>query len=239
MRKLGFPLFVALFSVTALNAQPRVIFETATLAVRSGSVEVQRGNTWSPVSAGERLAPGERVRTAKGSSAALEIGIGKMITLNELSQVLIVDSNGRPIVELEHGSMKVFAATDIQVAAKDTMLETADQPLDLELGYQADRLNLTVFNGAVRNGPVIIRGEKEDSRTRTNGPYVPNASQFQGAVTANPTYYIYPYFLYGNHDPNAGAIVPPVVNNPTNPGYRPTQIVPPMSDPIRVPVTKP
>jgi ferric-dicitrate binding protein FerR (iron transport regulator) len=239
MKKIGLALFIGLVSGAALNAQLRVIFETAKLAVRSGVVEVQRGNTWLPISAGERLTPGERIRTAKGSSAALEIGLGKMITLNDLSQVLIIESNGRPIVELESGSMKVFAATDIQVAAKNTMLETADQPLDLELGYQADRLNLTVFNGAVRNGPVIIRGENEDSRTRTNGPYGPDASQRHGAVTANPTYYVYPYFLYGNHDPNAGAIVPPVVNNPTNPGYRPTQIVPPMSDPIRVPVTKP
>jgi hypothetical protein len=55
----------------------------------------------------------------------------------------------------------------------------------------------------------------------------------------NQTFYVYPYVSLGNADPNAGAIVPPVVNNPTNPGYRPTQIVPPMSDPIRVPVTQP
>src|SRR5262249_20203510 len=164
MKKLGFSLFVALISVAILNAQVTASVN-ARLAIRSGVVEVQRGNTWQAIGAGERLNPGERIRTAKGSSAALEIGPGKIITLNEQSQVLIGQSNGTPIVELESGSMKVFAASDIQVAAKDTMLESTDRPLDLELGYQADSLNLTVFNGAVRNGAVIIRGN-EDEITR-------------------------------------------------------------------------
>jgi hypothetical protein len=53
----------------------------------------------------------------------------------------------------------------------------------------------------------------------------------------SPNIYVYPN-VYGGRDPNAGAIVPPVVINPTNPGYRPTQVVPPMSDPIREPVRK-
>ena len=225
MKKLSL-LLAAVFSVTALNAQS----PNTRLVIRSGIVEVQRGNIWLPISVGESLNAGERIRTASGSTAALEIGPGKVITLNEQSQIQI-----GPVMQLESGSMRVFSTSDIQVAAKDTTLQSSERPLDLELGYQADGLNLTVFNGAVRNGPMIIRGGNQDPTVRTHIADG-RASRNHGDVVANPAFYIYPYFLYGNPDPNAGRIVPPVVNNPANPGYRPTQIVPPMSDPIRVPV---
>jgi hypothetical protein len=121
------------------------------------------------------------------------------------------------------------------------MLESADRPLDLELGYEAGRLSLTVFNGAVRNGSLVIRGGNEDPsvRTYTVNKNLRRNDPYGQQIVVDPTFYVYPYFLYGNTNPNAGRIVPPVVNNPTNPGYRPTQIVPPMSDPIRVPVKQP
>jgi len=183
---------------------------------------------------------GERIRTAVGSSASFEVGIESVVTLNESTEVQLRLVNGSPLVQLERGSMKVFSPSAIQVGAKDTVLESADRPLDMELGYQADRLDLTVFNGSVRNGAVVVHGS-QDSTTRTYTAGRTRAGGYgNGFVAANPTVYVYPYFLYGNPgvpDPNAGRIVPPVVNNPTNPGYRPTQVVPPMSDPIRVPVT--
>ena len=40
--------------------------------------------------------------------------------------------------------MKVFSATDIQVAAKDTIFQSVEHPLDMQVGVQADRLNLMV-----------------------------------------------------------------------------------------------
>lgn len=232
MKTLEFNLLIAVLGVAALNAQSQT--PTARLSARMGSVEVQRGNAWLPVSPGDALNVGERVRTTAGSSAAIEIGPNKVITLNEVTEVQVRESNGSPIVQLERGSMKVFSASEIQVGAKDTMLESAEKPLDMELGYQADRLNLTVFNGAVRNGPVVVHAPQDsNTRTYTAGG---RGQQRNGYVIANPTVYVYPYFLYGTPDPNEGRIVAPIVNNPTNPGYRPTQVVPPMSDPIRVPV---
>ena len=239
MKKLALPLFIAVFGAAALQAQS-LSEPNVKLVIRSGLVEVQRGNIWFPMTLGDVLRTGEHVRTANGSTAALQIGPESVVTLNEQSVVTIGQraSDGSAVVELERGSMKVFAPSDILVAAKDTMLESAERPLDLELGFQADKVNLTIFNGAVRNGSMIIRGGNQDPTMRT---YVANGrSSREGEnVLVNPTYYVYPYFLYGNPDPNAGRIVPPVVNNPTNPGFRPTQVVPPMSDPIRVPVTKP
>ena len=229
-------LLIAVFSVAVLNAQaPEASQNAARLVARIGGVEVQRGAIWMAANPGEVLNAGVRVRTTMGSSAAIEVGENKVITLNASTEVEVRQSNGSPLVRLESGSMKVFSASDIQVAAKDTVLESAERPLDMEIGYQADRLNLTVFNGAVRNGAVVVHGSQDsNSRNYTAGG---RQQQRNGYVVANPFLYVYPYFLYGNPDPNAGRIVPPVVNNPTNPGYRPTQVVPPMSDPIRVPVT--
>jgi hypothetical protein len=109
--------------------------------------------------------------------------------------------------------------------------------LDLELGYQGDKLNMTVFNGAVRTGSVTIRGGSEDSRTRSIS--AGRSGRRNEIMVPNPRVFVYPYFMYGDAAPIDGRIVPPAVNNPTHPGYRPTQIVPPMSDPLRVPVTKP
>jgi hypothetical protein len=234
------------FGVRLLNGQPSPVPPNPRLAVRSGLVEVQRGSLWLPLTLGDSLKAGERVRTASGSSAVIEVGPDQLVTLNEVSMVRIgqvaqANGAGAPVVELESGSMKVFSSFDIRVTAKDTVLEGAGQPLDLELGYQAGKLNLTVFNGAVQNGPITIRGGTQDPSVRT---YTAGAGgrpwpRREDAVIANPVFYVYPYFMYGQPDPNAGRIVPPVVNNRTNPGYRPTQVVPPMSDPLRVPVTKP
>src|ERR1051325_6128741 len=156
MKKAAICLWVLLFSFTALPAQAQA--QAARLVIRSGLVEVQRGNVWLPISIGELVNAGESIRTASGSMAALEIGSGKVVTLNEASQVQVGISNSASIVQLDSGSMKVFAASDnrdnILVAAKDTLLEPAERPLDMELGYQSDKLNLTIFNGAVRNGPM-------------------------------------------------------------------------------------
>jgi len=224
-------------SAAVLNAQS-LPSQNARLAIRSGIVEIQHGNMWVQMASGDTLRAGEHVRTGSGSLAALEIAPGTVVTLNELSQVRLGDSGKTPAVRLENGSMKVFSTSDIKVAAKETILESAGQPLEMELGFVSDKLNLRVLNGAVQNGPVMIHGGNHDPGTRT---YTANgrSEQRQATEAPNNIFYIYPNSSSSNGDPNAGAIVPPVVNNRTNPGYRPNQIVPPMSDPIRVPVTQP
>lgn len=236
MKRLGLTSIVALFSVLSLQAQTPAQ-SSARLVAGGGIVEVLRNNTWGQVAAGELINPGDRIRTATGSSAALELGPGTVITLSEATEIQVRDSNGSPFVQLDSGNMKVFSATDIQVAAKDIMLQSVERPLDMQVGVQADRLNLMVLSGAVRNGGVTIRGS-EDTSVRT---YTANARSLHHGYSYPDSglysnFYIYPYFMYGN--PGTGGIVPPTVLNPTHPGYRPEQIVPPMSDPIRVPVQR-
>src|SRR5437588_8691690 len=117
MKRLGFPLFIVMLSVAALYAQSNP--SSARVVGRSGIVEVLRGNIWVPIAPGDLLNAGDRVRTGDGSSSAVEAGPGKVITLNERSEVEVRDSRGSPLVQLVSGSMKVFATSDIQVAAKD------------------------------------------------------------------------------------------------------------------------
>ena len=243
MRKLLITLLMGILSVVLLQAQTPAQ-SAPRLVARSGIVEVQRNNTWSPIAAGDPISAGDRIRTASGSSAALELGPGKIITLNPGTEIQVRDGNGSPSVQLESGNMKVFAATDIQIAVKDTVLQSVERPLDMQVGVQADRLNLMVLSGAVRNGAVTIRGA-EDTNVRTytaNGHSLHHGYSYPySGLYSN--FYVYPYIMYGNGGTygNAGTgtiggIVPPTVFNPTNPGYRPDQIVPPMSDPIRVPI---
>jgi hypothetical protein len=98
-----------------------------------------------------------------------------------------------------------------------------------------------VNSGAVRAGSLNIRGAEDSSkRTFTAGG---RWGVKDNNVVYYPAVYFYPYVIYGN--PGGGFLpqnvptqgtVPPVVLNPTHPGYRPEQIVPPMTDPLRPPV---
>src|SRR4051794_32173327 len=108
MRKLGLHISIWAFSVASLYSQGSAP-APARLVASHGTAEVQRGDVWVAIAAGGWLSSGERVRTGRGSSAVVEAGSGKVITLNEGSQAQVRDSNGSPIVQLESGSMKVFA----------------------------------------------------------------------------------------------------------------------------------
>src|SRR6266850_4429791 len=215
MRKLGIELVIAMSGIAALHAQT-MAQSKARLVVVGGVVEVQRNNAWVQTAPGEQLNSGERVRTGMFSSAGLELGPGKVITLAERTEIQVGESNnGSPIVQLEGGNIKVFSATDIQVAAKDTMLQSVEQPLDMQVGLQGDRLNVMVLSGAVRNGSMTIHGA-EDTGIRTYTANSRSALYHGYSGATYPVFYIYPYFMYGNRG-NGG-------------------VVPPMSDPIRPPI---
>ena len=113
----------------------------------------------------------------------------------------------------EPGPMESIAQTLCDVP--DDSLESQLVTFDMLVGLEGDRLNVTVLSGAVRNGSITIRAAP-DSNVRT---YTANSrSLYRGYSAPYPSFYIYPYFMYGN--PGNGGIVPPTVLNP------PTQIRP-------------
>src|ERR1041384_4918159 len=109
MSKVLMAALIALIGVTTARAQAATA-PSARLALSSGVVEVQRGNVWKRVGAGEVLNPGERIRTSSGFWAAMEFDPGRVVTLTEGTEIEIRRSNGAPVVQLESGSIKVFAA---------------------------------------------------------------------------------------------------------------------------------
>ncbi|PYR96321.1 MAG: hypothetical protein DMG12_26570 [Acidobacteria bacterium] len=232
LRMLGFLLLIAGFSVVTVKAE-----SAATLSGRIGNIQVQRNGAWMEARTGEQINPGEKVRTANGSAAAVELGPGKVVTLSENTQIEVRSSDGSLSVRLESGNMKVVSASDIQVSARDTTLQSAARPLDIDLGYQADKLNLTVNAGAVRTGPIIIRGT-EDSAKRSYAPAanppqygIPfGYSNIYGNSFGYPNAYSYPYMIFANP-----GFAQPNVQNPYS-GIMPGQIIAPMSDPLRPPV---
>jgi FecR protein len=207
MNRVSTAALVALIGSTTLHAQAGAS-SSARLAVSSGIVEVLHGTVWSPIRAGEALNPGEHLRTSNGSWAAVEFDPNRIITLTERTEIEVGTSNVAPVVQLVAGSIKVFAASDVQIATKNTIFETAERPLDMELGYQGDQLNLTVFSGAVRNGSITVRGNQETNtsnvRTYSAGSHRPDYTNGAGVY---PNVYVYPYFMYGNRTPNQG---PPI-----------------------------
>src|SRR5437773_6139564 len=242
IRKPAITVIVGIISAASLQAQTASP-SSARLGARSGIVEVQRNNTWSPIAAGDQIDAGDRIRTAIGSLAALGLGPGKTITLSPSTEIQFGDPTGTLSVQLVAGNMKVFSAADIQVAANDTVLEGVKRPVDMQVGLQGDRLDVMVRSGAVKSGAMTIRGAEDTSvRMDTADGPSPHRRHFSSDPGASPTFYVYPYIIWGNAgaygNAGNGAIVPPTVLNPTHPGYRPEQIVPPMSDPIRIPVQK-
>jgi hypothetical protein len=252
VKVLGFSILIAMTIAATSNAQtnpqPAQAAESssARLVGRSGRVEIQRGNGWLTLSSGGVINTGDRVRTGIRSSAAIELGPGRVATLSENTEVQVRQSDGTPVVQLESGNMKVVSAEEnIQVAAKETVIESTERPVDIEIGYEDDRINLTVNTGAVRNGAIVIRGPQQDTSKRT---YAAGGRKTVQAPVAYPNPYMYPYtypYFYVNpygvlfpqsNFPPQGT-VPPVVFNPTHPAYRPDQIVPPMSNPLAVPIT--
>ena len=222
----GIMTLIALFSTVTLNAQSR-----ATLAARIGTVEVMRNGAWTVVGLGEAINAGERLRTGEGSSAAVDLGPGRIITLSEGSQIEVIASNGSAAVRLEIGNIKVVSEGDIQVSTKETTLTTGDKPLHMELGYKGDDINVKVITGAVRNGPMVIWGAEESTkRIYSSG----GRGRRSGSTVVFPNVYFYPYVVYGNR-----TVIRNATEKPSYPGYWPSQIIPPMTNPLRPPVHYP
>ena len=203
LRTVGVLIVITAFSAL-LNAQTN-----ARLVARSGTVEVLRGSVWVQVLPNEPIYSGESIRTGSASAAAMEFGAGRIITLNERTDIALQDSNGSPTVQLTAGSMRVVSEGDIQISTKETTFESAEKPLDIEIGYLADKPNLTVLTGAMRAGAIVVRGADRTKRYSAGG----SLRGYQGSFVC-PTFNFYPYVIYGD----------PAAQNPPFPNpfpYRP------------------
>lgn len=209
-------ILIGIFSAT-LQAQPN-----ATLSARAGIVEILRTGAWQPAESGDAIVSGERIRTGSRSSAALQLASGKVVTLSEKTEVELSDVNGSPGLKVQTGHMKVVSDGSVETEASNTAAQVSE-PSNTELDRLPQNLNITVITGGMQDSAPFIR-----RATPVVAPPAYGTSLFPNSNY--PTYYVYPYFSYGN----PGLIQ----NNLRNPysGIRPGQIVPPMTDPLRPPV---
>jgi len=216
---LGSLLLIVAFSAS-INAQSPDV----SLTGRIGTVEILRNGAWVAAMAGDEVAPGEHVRTGRQSSAALQLGKGKVITLSELTEVE-VQANSSLSLKLETGRMKVVSDGNPQVATNHVPPEPRQEPADAAPGAKDNDRNITIIvnnNGA---NPAV-------------SPYTPPAPTIPryGDGLTNSTFYSFPFF------PSFGSpvFIPNVVQGPEFhgdfPGNRPGVVVPPMTDPLRPPV---
>jgi hypothetical protein len=206
--------FGFLVLLTASVAVPLQAQSSATLGGRIGTVQIFRNGSWEQANPGDAIASGERVRTGTGSSAAVELGPGRVVILNDRSEAELREANGSPSLQLRSGTMRVSSEANLPVLPVAPLPE---KPRDLELGREKE---------GSRNIEIVIR-TADDSR---NGGYRSGhrAGQFPNTFFYPNNIYFYPYVIFGGN-----------IQNPPNPGYSPSQIIPPMTDPLRPPVHYP
>lgn len=219
-------LIVGLMAGIAIaQSSPRII-------AGNGTIEISRGNGWMPLSITDQIAAKDRIRTGVGSFATLEFTPGKAVILGDQTEISLQQAGSSPMVVLVSGNIKVVSDSEIRIDAKGSMLESAGEPLEMDVLDRAGRMNVIVNKGAVRSGALIIRASAESAyRTYTAG----GNRDRMGYTTVFPSVYFYPYFIYADRNvPNA----PPAPNQPFT-GFMPPQIVAPMTDPLRPPVHYP
>jgi hypothetical protein len=203
--------FGFLLLLTASVAVPLQAQSSATLGGRIGAVQIFRNGSWEQANPGDAIAIGERVRTGWASSAAVELRPGRVVILNDRSEGELGEANGFPSLQLRSGNMRVLSEANLPISA------VPEKPRDRELEPEKE---------AAHNIEIVIR-TRDDSRHRgyRSGH---RAGQFPNTVFSPNNIYFYPYLIFGGN-----------IQNPPNPGYSPSQIIPPMTDPLRPPVHYP
>ena len=82
----------------------------AIVEAAQGGVYKVTGDKTQPVKAGEKLARGERIRTAKGSGAVVKLSDGTLIEMRERSEFSVNDTTAGATINLERGQVIVQAA---------------------------------------------------------------------------------------------------------------------------------
>jgi hypothetical protein len=82
----------------------------AIVEAAQGGVYKVTGDKTQAVKAGEKLARGERIRTAKGSSAVVKLSDGTLVEMRERSEFSVNDTTAGATINLERGQVIVQAA---------------------------------------------------------------------------------------------------------------------------------
>ncbi len=139
----------------------------ATVHAAEGQVYQIGDTTSSPIIAGEKLAKGERVRTAKGSHAMLRLGDGTMIEMRDRSELSLTKNGQGTTIHLKRGDIMVEAAQQkggrLFVDTGDAVVSVTGTVFSVANGTKGSRVS--VVSGEVNlehkgNERVIRAGEQ-------------------------------------------------------------------------------
>lgn len=136
----------------ALAAPPTA----ATNGAQGGPVEVQLDAAgWQPLSFGEQLAGGARVRTGALGFARLDFAPGGGIRLSEDSQLLLhpEGEGGTTTVSLEKGVGRAFLASKLALVSPDgsrpLLVARGDTPVQVRLTHTAQGIEIAALVGTL------------------------------------------------------------------------------------------
>lgn len=124
----------------------------ATVQAAEGQVYQIDDTTSTPISAGEKLAKGERVRTAKGAHAFVRLGDGSMIEMRDRSELSLTKNAQGTTIHLNRGSIMVEAARQqngrLFVDTGDSLVSVTGTVFSVDSGTKGSRVS--VVEGEVR-----------------------------------------------------------------------------------------
>lgn len=139
----------------------------ATVQAAEGQVYQIADTTSSPIIAGEKLAKGERVRTAKGAHAMLRLGDGTMIEMRDRTELSVTNNLQGTTIHLNRGDIMVEAAQQksgrLFVDTGDALVSVTGTTFSVANGTKGSRVS--VVSGEVNldhkgNTRVIRAGEQ-------------------------------------------------------------------------------
>ena len=139
----------------------------ATVQAAEGQVYQIADTTTTPIIAGEKLAKGERVRTAKGAHALLRLGDGTTIEMRDRSELSVTKNAQGTTIHLNRGDIMVEAAKQksgaLFVDTGDSLVSVTGTVFSVVSGTKGSRVS--VVEGEVRvdhkgNERVIRAGEQ-------------------------------------------------------------------------------
>ena len=136
----------------------------ATIESADGEVFLASDIQFHQLAAGEQLLKGQRVRTAKGSTAVLKLSDGSTIEMRERSEFYITENMRGVTIQLERGDVIVEAAKQhngrLYVKTPDSLVSVKGTIFAVESGTKGSRVS-------------VVEGEVEVSRGGKNETLLP------------------------------------------------------------------